>query len=310
MKPDPRMFGPAEMSGSSAPLQQVSSVYRYKVGGLHVTALNDGHNPVELKEGFIPGVSVDEMNRQMEAEFLPRDSINIPFTPILIETGGDLALIDTGFGDSGQTSTGFLRQNMKAAGLAPGDITRIIVSHFHRDHINGLLAEDGSRNFPNAKLFVPDIEWAYWRDPANQESAPAAARANFENVERVMAPFANEVQEYRWNDEILPGIKALAAPGHTPGHTAFTLASGSERLIFMSDTCNHPALFVRNPDWSPAFDMDPETARATRRRILGMIADEGLPCAGYHMPFPALGRIGREGARFRFHPAQWLGFVV
>jgi len=290
-------------------LRQVASVYRHHVGRMLVTALHDGHNPLALTDAFIPAATLDEVQRELRAACLPEDTLNIPFTPILLETGGELVLIDTGFGDGGPPTAGQMRSNLGAAGYRPEDIGKIVLSHFHRDHINGLRAQSGALNFPNAQILVPDVEWSFWTDASNREAAPEGLRGNFDNVARVLGPEADKVRGFAWGDEVVPGVTALKADGHTPGHTAFVMHSEGARLVFLADTTNHPALFVRNPYWCPAFDMDPQQARATRLEILGMIADERLPCAGYHIPFPGIGHVSRDGARFRFHPAQWMGVV-
>lgn len=294
-------------SGAGAPRAQPASVYRHRVGGIEVTALHDGHNPLTLTDRFIPGVTLDEIGRELEAVCLPADVLNIPFTPILVETAGQLVLIDTGYGSSGPPTAGMLQASLAAAGLAPGDVGKVILSHFHRDHICGLRDADGALAFPNAELLVPEVEWAYWSDPANRAAAPEAARGNFDAVAQIIGPEADRVQRFAWGDEPVAGITALDASGHTPGHTAFLLQDGAAQFLFLSDVTNHPALFLRNPGWSPAFDMDPAAARVTRRRLLGMAADQRLPCTGYHFPFPGVGQVRRDGARFRFHPAQWIG---
>jgi glyoxylase-like metal-dependent hydrolase (beta-lactamase superfamily II) len=113
------------------------------------------------------------------------------------------------------------------------------------------------------------------------------------------------VKHYEMDKEIVPGLTSIAAPGHTPGHTAYMLSSGSGRLLILSDTANHPALFVRNPDWSAVFDMDADQARATRHKMLDMASSERAQVAFYHAPFPATGHIAKDGSGFRFVPVQW-----
>jgi glyoxylase-like metal-dependent hydrolase (beta-lactamase superfamily II) len=142
-------------------------------------------------------------------------------------------------------------------------------------------------------------------DDGQMSRAPEAMQNAFKGVRRVFAPVAKDVQQYSGEMELVPGIRALPAPGHTPGHSAFLLSSGADSLLVWSDTTNKPELFVRNPDWHAVFDMDGAQAAATRKRLLDMAASERLRVAGYHFPFPANGYIARDSGRFRFVPALW-----
>jgi glyoxylase-like metal-dependent hydrolase (beta-lactamase superfamily II) len=180
-----------------------------------------------------------------------------------------------------------------------------VFSHFHGDHINGFRLKNGTAMFPNAEVMVPAAEWAFWMDDAKMGAAPEAMKGAFGNVRRVFAPIAKDVKQFEAGKEILPGITAIAAPGHTPGHTTFAVASGGKSLMVMSDTTNHPALFVRNPDWSAVFDMDGPQAAATRRKLLDMVAADRMQVAFYHAPFPATGFIAKSGNGFEMVPVQW-----
>jgi glyoxylase-like metal-dependent hydrolase (beta-lactamase superfamily II) len=142
-------------------------------------------------------------------------------------------------------------------------------------------------------------------DDARLGSAPEAMRGAFQNVRRVFAPVAANVKRFEPGAEVAPGITSVAAFGHTPGHCVFMISSGSGKLMFMADTTNHPALFVRNPDWSAVFDMDADVARATRRRLLDMAAAEKTQVHFYHAPFPATGFITKAGNGFEMVPVQW-----
>jgi glyoxylase-like metal-dependent hydrolase (beta-lactamase superfamily II) len=214
-------------------------------------------------------------------------------------------LIDTGNGDSGAPTSGAWMKNFRAAGFDPKDVSSVVFSHFHGDHINGFRLKDGTAVFPNAEVMVPAAEWAFWMDDAKASAAPDAMKGAFAGVRRVFGPVAKDVKQFEAGKEILPGITAVAAPGHTPGHTVFAVASGTGKLMIMSDTTNHPALFVRNPDWSAVFDMDGPQAAATRRKLLDMVSAEKMQVAFYHAPFPATGHIAKDGNGFELVPVQW-----
>ena len=291
---------------AKAPLAgaQQPAAYRYKVGDVEVTAIHDGSFTRGL-EGFVKNADLFDVQQAMEDAMLPNDKITISFTTLVVNTGSKLILIDTGNGDSGAPTSGTWMKNFRAAGFDPKDVDQVVISHFHGDHINGLRLKDGTAVFPNAEITVPAVEWAYWMDDAKMAAAPEGLKGNFANVKRVFGPMAKDVKPFEWGKEAAPGLIAVAAPGHTPGHTAFALQSGAGRMMVMSDTTNHPALFVRNPDWAAIFDMDGDMARQTRRKLLDMAASEKTQVAFYHAPFPATGYIAKDGAKFRLAPVQW-----
>jgi glyoxylase-like metal-dependent hydrolase (beta-lactamase superfamily II) len=296
----PSASAPAQ---GSAP-RQAPGFYRYKVGDIEVTAINDGFAQRPL-EGFVRNAELSQVQQAMQEAFLPGNALPITFNTLVLNQGGRLTLIDTGNGDMGAPTSGTWMANFRAAGFDPAQVNTVVISHFHGDHINGLRLKDGTAVFPNAEVMVPAPEWAFWMDDARMNQAPEAMKGAFQGVRRVFGPIAGNVKRYEMDKEVVPGLTAVAAPGHTPGHTAYMLSSGNGRLMIMSDITNHPALFVRNPDWSAVFDMDGDQARATRRRMLDMAASERAQVAFYHAPFPATGHIAKDGNGFRFIPVQW-----
>ena len=283
---------------------QAPGFYRFKVGDLQVTAINDGvaFRPLE---GFIRNAPETEVREALAAAFLPTDKMTIPFTTLVVNTGSKLVLLDTGNGDAGAPTSGTWMANFKAAGFDPANVDTVLISHFHGDHINGLRLKDGTAVFPKAEIMVPAPEWAFWMDDAKMGSAPDPMKPGFQNVRRVFGPIAKDVKQFEWGKEPVTGITTVAAPGHTPGHTAFAVASGSGKLMVMSDTTNNPALFARHPDWSAVFDMDGAQAAATRRKMLDMAASDRMQVSFYHAAFPATGFIAREGTAFTMVPVSW-----
>lgn len=298
----PAGFSPAHAQG--APVNQAPGFYRYKVGDITVTAINDGFAKRPL-EGFVRNADIADVKKAMAQAFLPPDALNITFTTLAIESGGKLTLIDTGNGELGAPTSGTWMANFKAAGFDPKNVSTVVFSHFHGDHINGFRAKDGTAFFPNAEVMVPAAEWAFWMDDAKMAAAPEAMKGAFAGVRRAFAPVAKDVKQFESGKEIVPGLTTVAAPGHTPGHTAFALASGSGKLMIMSDTTNHPALFVRNPEWSAVFDMDGPQAVTTRRKLLDMVSADKMQVAFYHAPFPATGYIAKSGNGYEMVPVQW-----
>jgi glyoxylase-like metal-dependent hydrolase (beta-lactamase superfamily II) len=286
--------------------KQAPGVYRYKVGTMEVTAVTDGARTFPLPDGFVKNMKKDEVNVGLEAAFMPKDTMTIPFTPIVVNTGSKLVLIDTGNGPQQQANApvGQLQANLTAAGIDPKAIDTVIISHFHGDHINGLRAGEALA-FPNAEVMVPEAEWAFWMDDAKMNAAPEAMKGAFQNVRRVFGSIAGKVNKYGWGKELAPGITSLEAIGHTPGHAAFVVASGSGRMLVQSDVTNIPALFVRNPGWHIVFDMDGPKAEETRRKVFDMAATDKLLVQGFHFPFPGAGYIEKDGNRYRLTPVSW-----
>lgn len=301
-------YGRAGTAWAAAPAAgaQAPGFYRFKVGDLEITQISDGVARRPLDAGFVRNAELSAVQQALADAFQPPDMVTIPFTTTVINTGSRLVMIDAGTGGTAGPNAGTWLANFRAAGFAPEQVDTIVVSHFHGDHIQGIRDKEGKAVFPNATLQVPEAEWAFWMDDGQMSRAPEGMKGGFAGVRRVFAPVAKEVVQYKGDQELLPGIATISAPGHTPGHTAFIVTSGSGRLLVWSDTTNKPELFVRNPTWQAVFDMDGDLAAATRARMLDMAASERMAMVGYHFPFPAAGFIARDGAgRYQFVPRFW-----
>lgn len=289
----------APMSGKQAP-----GFYRYKIGDFEITALNDGAVKAANPATIVVNQPFPEVQKALAAAYLPTDEIRNPFTTLLVNTGKNLVLIDTGFGDNGAPTVGNVLSNMAAAGVDPKAIDTVIISHFHGDHISGIRAKAGDLNFPNAEIMVPAVEWKYWNDEGELARAPQIWKGGFANVKRVFGPIGNSVKQFDYGKELVAGITSVDARGHSPGHAAFVVASGNGKLLVTSDSCNH-VMFARNPDWNLWADMDAAMAVSARKRMLDMAAADRLPIATYHLPFPATGYIAKDGGGYNFFPAVW-----
>lgn len=286
-----------------APVAPAVGFKRMKLGAMEVIALNDGALRRPLGEEFVTNAPLEQVKALLASQGLPTDYVDIPFTPFVIVAGGRRILMDTGFADNGPPSAGKLVANMAAAGLKPDDIDTIIVSHYHGDHINGIRNKAGQLVFPKAKIMVPAPEHAFWMDDARIEAAPPAMKGAFQNVRRVLGGLpAEQLVRFEPGAEVAPGITSVAAFGHTPGHTLFTVKSEGQSFAYVADLTNVPSLFARSPDWSVTFDMDKEMARATRRKIFDMIVKEKMMAGGFHFPFPAFGSIESAGNGYAFKP--------
>lgn len=304
---------PAILTGLTAPAMAKApivgttgpSFYRYKLGEFEIIALHEGEFTRPLDASFVRNAPLEAVQKTLADNFLPTDKLTISFTAMLVNTGSKLVLIDTGFNDNGGPTNGRVVAAMKAAGIEPSMVDVVALSHFHGDHLQGLRNKAGQLVYPNAEVMVPEQEWAFWMSDDRMAAAPDAMKGAFQGVRRVLTPNAKDVKQFKWGDEIVTGITAVEASGHTPGHTAFAIASGNAKMMFVADTTNTPVLFATNPEWQVMFDMDPNKAVATRKRLLDMAATEKLRLAFYHASFPATGFIAKEGAGYRFVPVQW-----
>jgi len=298
---------------AAAPLadKQAPSFYRYKVGDIQVNAVFDGSTTFDLADNFVLNAKKDEVSAALDKAFLPKDKMTLLFTPLAINTGGKTIVIDTGMGGGSLAASkgqnGQFVTNLTAAGIDPKSVDMVVISHFHGDHINGLLNADNTLAFPNAEVMVPAVEWKYFMDDGEMSRAPEGRMQTvFKNARRVLeAGLKKKATPYEWGKEVAPGLLAVETIGHTPGHTSYVLSSGSDKLFIQSDVTNHPALFVVNPGWRAFFDQDAAQAETTRRKIYDMLVAEKMRVQGFHYPFPGLGNVVKDGNGYRLVPAQW-----
>lgn len=293
----------APASGKQGP-----GYYRFKIGSYEVTAINDGTWFRAYDEKFVRNASVADIRKALSDAFLPTDNVPTPFTALVVNTGSKLVMLDTGTGGqlgSMAPQSGTFAANLTAAGIDPKSVDAIYISHFHPDHINGIKTKDNALFFPNASINVPAPEWAFWMDEGNMTRAPEAAQGTFKNVRRIFGDIATKVQRFDPGKEVEPGVASIAAPGHTPGHTAFSITSGDRSIFYTADVTNNPWLFMRNPEWQGSFDSDGNLAVETRKKTFDRIAADKMLAHGYHWPFPATGYVSKTTSGYDLMPAMW-----
>lgn len=285
---------PAEASGAMLGGWQ-PKFYRFKLGAFEITTISDS-------EAFIDGpfpiigqnASETDVRALMRENLLPERKYQPGFSPTIVNTGTEIILIDTGNGSNGfiaRPNGGWLATQLAPAGFKPEDIDVVLLSHGHPDHVGGVI-EDGKPLFPNARYVISGIEHDFWTPEgkldSDREKLAIVYRSNTK-------PVVDKFKFVKPGDDIVTGIRAIEAHGHTPGHLAFMIESQGKQILFWGDCAHHQVASLAHPEWDCIFDIDKPAGVATRRRIYDMAATDRLPVIGYHMPFPSIGFVERAG---------------
>ena len=276
---------------------------RFTLGDFEITALSDGHRAVPDPQSiFGTNTTKEDVEALLTENYLPVGQMQFTFAPTLINTGSELILFDTGNGEGGRDGgVGQTLANLQASGYAPDEVTHVVLTHMHPDHIGGM-TEGGAPAFPNAAYVAGQAEYDFWTS-ADRAGTPAEGVAKL--VASKVQPFAEKTTFIGDGDDVTSGITAMAAFGHTPGHLAFTVSSGGKSMVITADTANHFVLSLQRPDWEVRFDADKAAAAATRKKVFDMIATDRMPFIGYHMPFPSVGYVEKVGEGYRFIPETY-----
>ncbi|MBX2884376.1 MAG: MBL fold metallo-hydrolase [Granulosicoccus sp.] len=280
------------------------SLHRFRLGSMRVCVIDDARFtfPAQAFAANQPQGTIEPFLARFG---LPTDSVSLHMQLTLVESGAHKVLIDTGMGDvtfpGNDVDNGRLEYGLAALGLKPADITAVIISHGHPDHI-GSCSRKGKPAFKNATYYMPPSELEFWTQRPDSDDdfmnfMLGVGNAQLEPIRELIKPYAD-------GDEIVPGITAISAPGHTLGHHAFLLHDGDAKLLHMIDTAVHYLVGVEEPDWALGVEMNPEEALLTRRSLFAKAANEKVLVAGYHFPFPGIGRIVERDSSWRFVPIQ------
>jgi len=277
-------------------------IHHLRVGDVIVTALNDG--AFEAQTAWVAGVPAEACEALLRKTFRavpPR----ITVSAFLVTTGGEHMLVDAGCGSAMGPGFGKIRGHLATLGVSPADVTRVMVTHAHIDHVCGLVDDTGGAYFPNAELVIHAAEPAFWLNPANEAAAPEGAKDGFRVARRSLAPYEGRIRTLTDRGLAAPGMSLVHLPGHTPGHSGWTIASGNDALLIWGDVVHLPGIQFPRPEAAMGFDKDIEEGRRSRARIFAEAAERGLRVAGMHLDFPCFGHVVREGGGYGFVHEVW-----
>jgi glyoxylase-like metal-dependent hydrolase (beta-lactamase superfamily II) len=297
------MLGVSRDAVAKAPLTNAQSpyFYRFKLGNFEGTIVSDGTLPLGKPEDNFVGLSNDEMKKQLTDNFLPLDNALLEQNALVINTGNRLILFDTGMGSLNifGPTTGKLLNSLKQAGIDPKDIDAVVMSHAHIDHLGGNVGSDGKPNFPNAQFYITQADHDFWTTESN---VPAAFKVFWETATKNLKPVRDRIKFIKDGDEVLPGVHAILAAGHTVGHTIFMIESAGKQLCYIGDLTHHPVLLMEKPRTEFKYDTDPKQSANSRVKNLTMLAEKRIPLLAYHFAWPGIGHVAKQGDGFRYFP--------
>lgn len=292
---------------AAAPVNFIERGYaKFKVGDWNITQVYDGVWEKPHDAAFIKNASIDDTKAALKAAGLTDAHVPITFTVTFAERRGKIIMFDSGTGgQTGGPKAGLVaKANLAAAGIDPAKVSTIAVTHFHPDHIFGLMAKDtNAQVFPNAEIVVPEAEYKFWSDPAVIATLPEARQGLAKRIQATMPTWKN-LKRVADNKDVIAGVRAVNTNGHTPGHTSYAVTSGSGQLLVSGDVSNIQALFLKNPGWQAAFDQDAVLAEKNRRAFFDRAVRSGAIVTGYHWGLPGAGTIKKDGTGYALVPVK------
>lgn len=275
--------------------------YTIKHGAFELAVVSDGH--LVLPTSFLaPDAPAAQRDALLKAAGQTGEQYNSPTNVTLIRSGTDLILVDMGSGDRFMPTAGKLWDNLKTAGIDKAEITKVVFTHGHPDHLWGAIDELDELIMPDATFYVASAEWSFWTGDNATRGLPPERAGFVTGARRNYAAIKGKMKMVKGGDEIVPGLRIADTPGHTQGHVSLELVGG-DGLIIGGDALTHPLISFQHPDWKPLADHVPDQAVATRRKLLDRLATDRSRLIGFHLPFPGVGKVERKDGAYRFVPA-------
>lgn len=293
-------FAKAPMIGKPTP-----GFHRFKLGAFEVTVVSDGPLVMGAPNGdTFKGLSKEDMTQALARNHLPIDKVELDQNTLVVNTGKNLVLFDTGTGGTKAFGpySGRLLANLKAAGIQPASIDAVVLTHAHADHCFGLMTEKNKRNFPGARIYMAKAEFDFWTDES-KAGINDMMKMMIGGARKNLVPNRERIAFVKDGEEFLPGIMAISTPGHTVGHMSYGIQSQGQKLINIGDVAHHHIVSMETPKLPFAFDTDGAQGVATRLKMWDMLSAERIPMVGYHFPFPGVGFVGKAGDAYRYFPA-------
>jgi glyoxylase-like metal-dependent hydrolase (beta-lactamase superfamily II) len=292
------------VAGAPPQKTQAPGYYRMMLGDFEVTALSDGTFPMDADK-ILTNIKPQDLEAALAQAFL-KEPVETSVNGFLINTGSKLVMIDTGSGILFGPSVGKLLSNLKASGYQPEQVDEIYITHMHGDHVGGLVV-DGKPAFPNAVVRAAQQEADFWLNKAHMDAAPKDRKDGYMGAMNSLNPYvaAGKFKPFNGDIELVPGIRAVAAPGHTAGHTVYTVESKGEKLVLWGDLMHVAAVQFPDPAVTIAFDTDSVMAVAARKKVFADAAAHGDWVAGAHLSFPGIGHLRSAGTGYGYVPANY-----
>jgi glyoxylase-like metal-dependent hydrolase (beta-lactamase superfamily II) len=280
--------------------------HRFHIGEREAAVVTDGPLLLTPPGEVLLTLASEQVADALHAAFLSSGPMRIEQNILLVNIDGALVLFDNGMGSSQLFGphTGRLLESLADAGVGADEIDVLVLSHAHPDHCWGTMRDDGTPAFLSAAIYMAEVELRFWEnctDPAMSEVVKGVAKH--------LAPLRDRIRFFTDGQEFLPGLRAIAAPGHTPGHTIFTIASGEEQLCVLCDIAFHDPLSFAYPAGHSTYDQDQVQGAQTRSRTLAWLADTRMRLVSYHAPWPGIGHVARSGMAYRFVPEPMIRSV-
>ena len=288
---------------------QAPGYYRMMLGDFEVTALSDGTFPMKTSE-LLTQITPKELDEDLSRSFLT-DPVEASVNGFLINTGTKLVLVDAGAGALFGPTTGKLMANLRACGYKPVDVDEVYITHMHLDHIGGLVV-DGKRAFPNATVRASQAEADYWLSNANREAASEARKSGFTNARKALDPYiaAGRFKPFKGDVELVPGVRSIVTPGHTPGHSLYLVESAGQKLLVWGDLMHLAEAQFPDPAVTIRFDTDTAAAQAQRKKVFADAAEHRYWVAGAHLGFPGIGHLRTNGSGYTYVHGQYSSLTL